>query len=134
VVHARLAILGRVDRVALAEFDLSESVQLRDLPAYERVEIRVCIRCEEGAAPVDARAEGVVVGLLERAETQVVKQQSKADGDRQTHDGDGRKVFEPVVRVRKLLDLLAWDADGLEDLELVGVSCCLGRKFSLLSL
>ena len=63
VVHARLAVLGTVDGVALAELDLAELVELFRLPADEGVVVRVRVGRDERAAPVYPRAEELVVFL-----------------------------------------------------------------------
>jgi hypothetical protein len=66
VVHAGLAVFGAVDCVALAKLDLAETVELVDLPADERIVVRVRGCREERAAPVDTRTERVVIRLLNK--------------------------------------------------------------------
>lgn len=56
VVHTGLTILRTVDGVPFTKLDLAESLELVDLPADERVVVRICIGCDERATPVNSEA------------------------------------------------------------------------------
>ena len=53
VVHAGLAVLGGVDGVSLAKLDPPPLLQRVEVPADKGVKVRVGIRCDEGAPPVN---------------------------------------------------------------------------------
>ena len=108
MVHARLAIRDGVDRVSLTELDLVHLAQLVDLPTDERVVVWIHVCREESAAPVDAHTEGMAVTL-----------------------GDRWEVLEPVRRIRKLFDLVAWHTAVLHDLELVLEARALASELAL---
>jgi hypothetical protein len=64
VIHAGLTVLGAVDGISLAEFDLAQLVEFVDLPADEGVVIWIGFGGEEGAAPVYTRSERSVICLF----------------------------------------------------------------------
>ena len=63
MVHAWLAVLGTVDGIAFSKLDFSQLMELVDLPADERVVIRVGVCGEKSPPPVDAGSKGIVVFL-----------------------------------------------------------------------
>jgi hypothetical protein len=66
VVHARLAISGRVDGVTLTKLDLVQSPELVELPANEGIVERVGIRGDKGATEVDLVTNLLGIGLEKR--------------------------------------------------------------------
>ena len=68
VVHARLAVSFGEDRRALPEGDEVALAQLVELPAHERVVVRVVVGRDERTTPVDPKAETDQVGLASRWE------------------------------------------------------------------
>ena len=55
VVHAWLFVQRREDGVSLAKFYLASLVEVLEVPANERVIVRVGISCDERSAPVNLK-------------------------------------------------------------------------------
>lgn len=53
MIHARLAIFGRVDRVAFSIHDLATCFQMVELPSDKRIKVGIGVRGQERASPVD---------------------------------------------------------------------------------
>ena len=103
VVHARLRVRFGEDGGSLAERDEVAVLQLIELPAHERVVVRVVVGRQKGAPPVHPHAKLEQVRLAQ-----------------------GRKHFEPMHRVDKGDGLLWREAHRAEDIPLRHHPPCLG--------
>lgn len=120
MVHTRLAILGTVDRIPFAEFDLFESAEFVYLPPDEGVIIWVSVRCDERASPVYSCTEVIQV-ILNKTIVILVSGNSKSIYCcfQFTYDRDRGEVGQPVEGIRKLFNVLARDTHRQHDLELI---------------
>mmetsp|Transcript_4620 Transcript_4620/g.11409 ORF Transcript_4620/g.11409 Transcript_4620/m.11409 type:complete len:248 (-) Transcript_4620:158-901(-) len=94
--HARLVVGRRPDGEALSEADQVLLLELEELPAHERVIERVHRSGDHGAAPVHLAAE--LAHVLH---------------------GQRREVAQPVVRIRKMLQILVGHIHRTHDLPLL---------------
>mmetsp|Transcript_23383 Transcript_23383/g.73198 ORF Transcript_23383/g.73198 Transcript_23383/m.73198 type:complete len:259 (-) Transcript_23383:34-810(-) len=111
MVSAGLPVQGGEDRKALVLDHLARPAQGGEVPAGERVVVRVDVRGDEAPSPVHPAAHGCYVAL-----------------------GQGGEVVQPVARVRKLRDLPVLQPLAFHDVPLVGGRAGLGHGLGLLRL
>jgi hypothetical protein len=118
MIHTWLTILGTVNCIPFAKFDLPELVQTIHLPSHKRVEKWISVSSNKTPSPVNRKTEIVTIVHCH-----------------------GREEFEPVGRVGKFIYLVPGDPDRHHDLRLVlegdefccdfpffgfGFICCVG--------
>ena len=92
--------------MTLAKSDFALLSQLVELPANERIVVRIEVGCDERASPVDFDAH-----LLE------------------IRDGQRREILQPVVSFGKSFYFFVFESKTLHDLPLVLEASSLGSNF-----